>query len=87
MSKLPKKPASLEQLAKALTKAWAQYGVVSVGTAWGLTGDNSPSWKIFAYTRDPDNVGRQLPVYVESDDTRYPVEVKAVPRALDVNEN
>ena len=88
MQKLPKKPSNFESLAKALTKSWSQYGIYSVGTAFGIskTGD-APSWRFFAYSEDPDNVGRLLPTTVELDGERYLVEVKSVPAALDVNKN
>lgn len=93
---LPKKPASLDSLIKSLNKAWRQYNVVSVGAAYGLSSkDTEPCWRIHAYSHDPDNVGRLLPVNIESDSVRYPVDVKPVypvdvkpvSSAMDVDEN
>lgn len=87
---MPKKPASLDSLTKSLTKAWKQYNVVNVGAAFGLSGSkdtSEPCWRLFVYSKDPDNVGRLLPISVESDGVKYPVDIKPVYPAIDLNEN
>lgn len=87
---MPKKPASLDSLTKSLTKAWRQYNVVSVGAAFGVSSSkdtSEPCWRLFAYSNDPSNVGRILPISVESDGVKYPVDVKAVYPAVNIDEN
>lgn len=74
-------PSDLKELAARLRAEWAPYGVVSVGTGYGVEvvgKGETPRWGLYVYADNLDAIRTLVPTQING----YPVRFRGVPRAL-----